>query len=113
MQASADQGVTDAKGVPVVFLHGIGGAARIWTPQLRSFATAGFRPVALDLPGYGTRSSVSMMDFEALAADVEAYLCGLDLDRPVLIGHSMGGMIAQTALRRRPFGYRAAVLCNT
>ena len=33
--------------------------------------------------------------------------------RPVLVGHSMGGMVAQTALRRRPNAYRAAVLACT
>jgi 3-oxoadipate enol-lactonase len=97
----------------VVFLHGIGGAARIWAPQVASFAAAGFRPVALDLPGYGARPPVDHMDFETLAGDVEAAIARLDLDRPILVGHSMGGMIAQTALRRRPDHYRAAVLSGT
>jgi pimeloyl-ACP methyl ester carboxylesterase len=96
-----------------VFLHGIGGAARIWAPQIASFAAAGFRPVALDLPGYGARAPVDHMDFETLAADVEAAIARLDLDRPILVGHSMGGMVAQTALRRRPDDYRAAVLSGT
>src|SRR5690349_12955144 len=98
---------------PVVFLHGIGGAARVWAPQVASFAAAGFRPVALDLPGYGARPAVDSMDFEALAADLETTVARLQLDRPILVGHSMGGMIAQTALRRRPDGYRAAVLVGT
>src|SRR5215470_4155722 len=97
----------------VVLVHGIGGAARGWTPQLASFAAAGFRPVALDLPGYGARAAVTSMDFPALAADLEAAIDARGLDRPVLLGHSMGGMIVQTALRRRPNHYRAAVLCCT
>jgi pimeloyl-ACP methyl ester carboxylesterase len=100
-------------GPPVVFLHGIGGAARAWTSQLQSFAPAGFRPVALDLPGYGAREPVTNMDFAGLAADLETTIAERALDRPVLVGHSMGGMIVQTALRRRPDGYRAAVLCCT
>jgi 3-oxoadipate enol-lactonase len=100
-------------GAAVVFLHGIGGAARIWAPQIASFAAAGFRPVALDLPGYGARAPVDHMDFEALAGDVEAAIARLDLDRPILVGHSMGGMVAQTALRRRPDQYRAAILSGT
>jgi len=97
----------------VVFVHGIGGAARAWTPQLESFKAAGLHPLAIDLPGYGGRTLVGQLDFEGLAYDVEATLAHLGLDRPVLIGHSMGGMVVQTALRRRPDGYRAAVLCNT
>jgi 3-oxoadipate enol-lactonase len=97
----------------VVFVHGIGGSARIWTPQREAFAAAGLHPVAVDLPGYGARSPVAEMDFEGLASDLEATVARLGLDRPVLIGHSMGGMVAQTALRRRPDGYRAVVLCCT
>ena len=102
------------RGLPaVVFIHGIGGGARLWAPQMASFSAAGYRPVALDLPGYGERPAVDHMDFEGLAADVEAAIERLGLARPVLVGHSMGGMVAQTALRRRPRGYRAAVLACT
>src|SRR5207253_10064248 len=82
----------------VVFPHGIGGGARIWKPQQASFAAAGFRPIALDLPGYGGRPAVDAMGFDALASDVEERLDALHLARPVLVGHSIGGMIVQTAL---------------
>ena len=97
----------------VVFIHGIGGSARVWAGQMEGFAAAGFTPVALDLPGYGGRPPVAAMDFDGLAADVEVAIDQRGLERPVLLGHSLGGMIAQTALRRRPEGYRAAILCCT
>jgi len=97
--------------IPVVFLHGIGGGARSFAPQMVSFAAAGYQPVALDLMGYGTRVPVEAMSFEALAEDVEVAIAGLE--RPVLVGHSMGGMVVQTMLRRSPDGYRAAVLSCT
>jgi 3-oxoadipate enol-lactonase len=97
----------------VVFIHGIGGGAKMWAPQMTSFSAAGYRAVALDLPGYGERPAVDHMDFEGLAADVETAIERLGLARPVLVGHSMGGMVTQTALRRRPNGYRAAVLACT
>lgn len=96
--------------IPVVFLHGIGGSARVWAPQIESFAAAGYAPLALDLPGYGPRPPVEAMNFEDLAADVEAAIERQGAERPVLVGHSMGGMIAQTMLRRRPDGYRAAII---
>jgi 3-oxoadipate enol-lactonase len=102
----------DHKALAVVFLHGIGGAARVWTPQIESFCAAGFRPLALDLPGYGARPAAAM-DFESLAADVEAVIERAGGGPAILVGHSMGGMIAQTALRRRPDGYRAVVLSGT
>jgi 3-oxoadipate enol-lactonase len=97
----------------VVFLHGIGGAARIWEPQLRTFCAAGHTGVAVNLLGYGGRAPVRELTFEDLAADVEALIASVGLDRPIVIGHSLGGMIAQTMLHRRPDCYRAAVLCCT
>ena len=99
--------------IPVVFLHGIGGGARSFAPQMASFAAAGYQPVALDLPGYGGRVPVETMSFDALAADVEQTIEQSELEPPVLVGHSMGGMVVQTLLRRRPEGYRAAVLSCT
>ena len=102
-----------SQSLAVVFIHGIGGSARVWAPQMASFAAAGCAPVALDLPGYGARASVAAMDFDGLAADVESQIEQRGLVRPILVGHSMGGMIAQTALRRRPDGYAAAVLACT
>jgi 3-oxoadipate enol-lactonase len=99
--------------LPVVFIHGIGGSARVWTPQLASFDAAGFAPVAVDLPGFGARAPVTAMTFDELAADIEAAVERAGLARPALVGHSLGGMVVQTALRRRPDAYRAAVFCCT
>jgi pimeloyl-ACP methyl ester carboxylesterase len=98
---------------PVIFLHGIGGGARSFAPQIASFASAGYQPVALDLMGYGTREPIEAMSFEALAEDVEFAISESGLERAVLIGHSMGGMVVQTMLRRKPEAYRAAVLSCT
>jgi 3-oxoadipate enol-lactonase len=99
--------------ISVVFLHGIGGGAKSFAPQIASFASAGYQPVALDLPGYGGREPVSAMSFEALAEDVEFAISQNALEKPVLIGHSMGGMVVQSILRRRPDDYAAAVLSCT
>jgi len=98
---------------PVIFLHGIGGGARSFAPQIASFAAAGYQPVALDLPGYGARTPVEAMSFEALAEDVEFTISQSGLERLILVGHSMGGMVVQTMLRRRPDDYAAAVLSCT
>ena len=99
--------------IPVVFLHGIGGGAPSFAPQMASFAAAGYQPVALDLMGYGTREPVEAMSFEALAEDVEFAIGEAGLEQPVLVGHSMGGMVVQTLLRRGRGNYRAAVLSCT
>jgi len=97
----------------ILFIHGIGGAGRAWARQVASFAAAGFAPQAPDLPGYGGRPPLPAMPFESLAEDAEAFVARHHMRRPVLVGHSMGGMVAQTMLRRRPHGYAAAVLAAT
>lgn len=99
--------------IPVVFLHGIGGGARSFAPQMASFAAAGYHPIALDLMGYGTREPIEALSFEALAEDVEFAIGESGLERPVLVGHSMGGMVVQTMLRRAQLDYAAAVLSCT
>ncbi len=98
---------------PVIFLHGLGAGARSFAPQIASFAAAGYQPIALDLPGYGARAPVDAMSFEAIAEDVEFTIAKGGLTKPVLVGHSMGGMLVQTMLRRKPDAYAAAVLSCT
>ena len=99
--------------VGVVFLHGVGGSAHVWQPQEAPFQAANLEPLPLNLPGYGGRTPIESIDFEQFSEDAEAAIANAGLDRPVLVGHSLGGMIAQTMLRRRPDGYRAAVLVGT
>src|SRR5262245_25888285 len=102
-----------AEAQAILFIHGIGGAGRAWARQVASFAAAGFAPLAPDLPGYGGRPPIPSIDIEGLAEDAEALMAQHNLHRPVLVGHSMGGMIAQTMLRRRPRDYAAAGLGST
>jgi 3-oxoadipate enol-lactonase len=97
----------------VVFIHGVGGSALAWQRQVESFRAAGYAPLALDLPGYGGRPAIEAIDFEQFSDDVEAQIAAAGLVRPVLVGHSLGGMIAQTMLRRKPDGYQAVVLVGT
>lgn len=97
----------------IVFLHGIGGSAAGWTPQDQAMKSAGFMPVALDMVGFGKRPPVETLDFESLAADVELAIADRGLEHPVLLGHSLGGMVVQTLVRRQPQAYRAAILCCT
>src|SRR5262249_58116893 len=83
----------------IVFLHGIGGSARAWTPQLESFARAGFHPAALDLPGFGARPPVETMQFEELAAGVEAAIARPGLARPLRGGPFFGRVVGRSCAR--------------
>lgn len=97
----------------LVFLHGVGGGKAAWQPQLDHFGARGYRAVAWDQPGYGESASVAPYDLERVAAALEALLGHLGREPAVLVGHSMGGFIAQEALARFAERVRAAALCFT
>jgi pimeloyl-ACP methyl ester carboxylesterase len=82
-------------------LHGAGGSHLDWPKELRRMGeTAVFAP---DLPGHGRSPGPGHDTIEAYADTVAAFLDALKLRRVVLVGHSMGGAIAQTvAIRQHP-----------
>ncbi len=101
-----------ASAVPLVFLHGIGGAARIFRAQLDHFG-ANYRAVAWDMPGYGGSTPLPLVTVDALAAALGGFIDELGLDRPILVGHSLGGMVVQRLLAQAPHKARAVVLAQT
>ncbi|MDQ2723955.1 MAG: alpha/beta hydrolase [Actinomycetota bacterium] len=82
-------------GPAILLLHGITLAASIWHFQLPELAAAGYRVVAYDQRGHGA-STVGRegLTLDRLAADLAEVLDALDLGQVVLVGHSMGGMVA-------------------
>ena len=54
-------------GLPIVFLHGMGGGAASWDFQLEEFSRT-HRAIAWDMPGYGGSAPIDPMTFEGLAA---------------------------------------------
>ena len=88
---------TGGKNPSVVLLHGLMGSGATWTPLARALE-AGFDVVMPDARDHGRSSAPKPgHGYHDLAADVVALITGLDLIRPVLVGHSMGGMTATIA----------------
>ena len=96
----------------LVFLHGIGGAARAWRDQLDGFATR-YRTLAWDMPGYGASRPLEATSIENLAQALKDFLAQLAVKKPVLVGHSIGGMIVQQLLKTDPKLPHAVVLAQT
>lgn len=103
----------------VLLLHGIGGGRAIWQGAdgqggtWRALAEAGFRALSLDLPGYGDAAALGPPDLDALVDGVRAVMRQVAAERTVLVGHSMGGMVAQELLARDPQGVHGLVLACT
>jgi 3-oxoadipate enol-lactonase len=97
---------------PLVFLHGIGGAARAWRRQLRDFGARN-RAIAWDMPGYGGSAPLPHVSIATLAAALKDFLHACGATRPILVGHSIGGMIVQQLLVDDPAIATAVVLAQT
>jgi pimeloyl-ACP methyl ester carboxylesterase len=108
--AYASRGAGDTA---VVMLHGVGGGSEAWAPQMDPLAAAGFLAVAWDAPGYGASPAIEPYDLAGLARALERLLDALPARRSVLLGHSMGGMVAQEAVVAFPAKIAGLVLSAT
>jgi pimeloyl-ACP methyl ester carboxylesterase len=90
-------------GVPVIFVHGLGGDRRVWTNQVEHLRLTR-RAVALDLRGHGESEPSKEGDYgmEAFASDVLAVADALAIQRFVLVGHSMGGAAVGAVAGKAP-----------
>jgi non-heme chloroperoxidase len=89
-------------GRPVLFLHGISQCRLAWERQLRSDLGRDLRLVAMDLRGHGLSEKPrdGYGDGGLWAADVQAVITSLELDRPILCGWSYGGVVVGDYLSR-------------
>lgn len=105
--------VTEAgHGAPLVLLHGLGASHEDWEYQLEAFS-ARYRCVAPDLRGFGASPRVGPYTVPRFAADVWALLDERGIDRFSLIGHSMGGAVAQQMAVEQPGRIERLVLADT
>ncbi len=96
--------VEAGEGPPILLIHGLGG-------QLLNFAGEGLVPlahehrvIALDRPGsgYSTRPFKASAALGAQAATVAGFIRALGLQRPLIVGHSLGGALALTLALNHP-----------
>ncbi|MFI6492382.1 alpha/beta fold hydrolase [Streptomyces sp. NPDC050564] len=107
-----DEGPRDGDGVPLVFIHGWTANRHRWDHQLAHFSPKR-RVIRLDLRGHGESSGAGVRTIEELARDVLALLDHLKVERFVLVGHSMGGMISQTIALSHPERVERMALVNS
>lgn len=101
---------------PFMLVHGFTGAKEDFTDWLDALAEAGWHAVAPDLRGHGASSAPaqeSAYTFESMADDCLRLADALGWDSFVLLGHSMGGMIAQFMALDAPARIAGLVLMDT
>jgi non-heme chloroperoxidase len=95
----------EGTGPPVVLVHGLPGSAHDWRPLLEQLLAAGFRVIRYDRAGYGHSSPRLPGQSHGIAAngvDLIRLIARLGLTKPVLVGWSYGGAVAQSAASQAP-----------
>lgn len=99
-----------AGGPALVFLHYWGGSSRTWQHVVDALSPD-YRTIAIDQRGWGKSASPPAgYALSDLADDALALIDALHLESYLLVGHSMGGKVAQLVASRRPRGLRGLVL---
>ena len=94
----------------LVFLHYYGGSSRTWDAVAKRLADR-YRIIATDHRGWGQSDAPGEgYGIADLAADAEGVIAALGLRRFILVGHSMGGKVAQLMASRRPHGLEGLIL---
>ena len=100
-------------GTAVYLLHGVGGGKEAWAVNLQPLADAGYRVIAWDQPGYGGSPLVDPYNVKNVAAALKQLIEHLGARRNILLGHSMGGMIAQETYAHFPALFNGLILSAT
>ena len=94
----------------VVFIHGAQHDHSVWILQSRALAHLGYGVLALDLPGHGRSDGPPRTSVESIADGLAAALTPLGANEVVLVGHSLGALIALELARRMADTVRGVAL---
>jgi pimeloyl-ACP methyl ester carboxylesterase len=93
---------THGAGRPLILLHGGLGSGEMFGPILPALA-ATHQVIAVDLQGHGRTADIDRpLELGAMADDIAALIEHLGLDKPDLMGYSLGGGVAVHTARRHP-----------
>ncbi len=88
-------------GIPIVFVHGAASSHLVWGAQVRALGEIA-RAVAIDLPGHGRSDPPGRNTIAGYCDAILGLLDAFEFDCAVIVGHSMGGAIAQTLALSHP-----------
>tara|TARA_A100001011_G_C14221863_1_gene804768 strand:- start:98 stop:943 length:846 start_codon:yes stop_codon:yes gene_type:complete len=84
----------DSKKPAIVFIHGAANDHSVWALQSRYFAFHGWNAIAIDLPGHGKSDGPHLTSINKLSSWINDIITTVNLSEVVLVGHSMGSLIA-------------------
>jgi pimeloyl-ACP methyl ester carboxylesterase len=99
-------------GTPIICLHGIGGSQDSFLSQLQALSDT-HRVIAWDMPGYGQSALLEHTTFTTLTQSLLSFMDALNIEQAHIIGHSIGGMIAQEIAITAPDRIASLTLLGT
>jgi pimeloyl-ACP methyl ester carboxylesterase len=107
--------VQEGEGEPVLLVHGVAAWAENWSLTMPAAAAAGYRAVAVDLPGFGQSERAPKPKYfdppePYYVRFVRDVMDVLELERPHVVGHSMGGAVATAAASTMPERFASLTL---
>jgi pimeloyl-ACP methyl ester carboxylesterase len=105
---------TQANGKSIVLLHGKNFCAATWEENIGPLRDAGYRVVVPDQIGFckSTKPQAYQFGLHQLAANTHALLASIGVRHPIVLGHSMGGMLALRYARMYPADMTGLVVVN-
>jgi len=104
--------VSFGRGAPIVLLHGLGSRSEDWLPTARLLARH-HRVSLVDLPGHGEADMPEPFSLERAIVSLDRSLAAIPDGPVILVGHSLGGLIAAGVAIERPERVRGLVLVET
>jgi pimeloyl-ACP methyl ester carboxylesterase len=100
--------------ITLALIHGLGASRHCWQMVLPMLAGAGLRGVPVELPGYGeNRRRRPAKTIEEMADAAAETIDGLEAERVVVVGHSMGGLVATAIAERATSVAERIVIINS
>jgi pimeloyl-ACP methyl ester carboxylesterase len=105
---------THGSGRPLVLLHGGLGSGEMFGAALTDLAAAGHQVIAVDLQGHGRTADIDRpIDVRLMADDIGALITHLGLDKPDVVGYSLGGGVSFFTAVKHPDQVRRMVMVST
>jgi pimeloyl-ACP methyl ester carboxylesterase len=105
---------THGTGRPLVLHHGGHGSGEMFGSALTTLAAAGHQVIAVDLQGHGRTADIDRpIDVQLMADDIGALITHLGLDKPDVVGYSLGGGVSFFTAVKHPDQVRRMVMVST
>jgi pimeloyl-ACP methyl ester carboxylesterase len=100
------------EGQPILILHGVFGSSDNWFSMSKMIAEKGYAVYALDARNHGQSPRSEDFSYELMADDLNEFIDDNQLEKPIIIGHSMGGKTVMHFAMKYPDKYSKLIIVD-